>query len=133
MWVDASGVQKVIAAIFEDNDSFKYCYLPVTAVVMREWFERKDNYIGVLEMLSVIMGVWTFIEELNDCMLTIYCDNLGVVHSCLRAASRSLEINQMVSRLWLECARRNIGVVIFQVESESNPADDPSRMEFSWL
>ena len=60
-------------------------------------------------------------------MISIFCDNAGVVHSCFRAASESPEFNQMVARLWIKAAAKKLGIVIFQVESEANPADEPSR------
>ena len=65
--------------------------------------------------------------------MTVFNDNAGVVHSVLRAASRSPEINQMVARLWLRVATEKLGMVIFKVEFEATLSDEPSRLVFTWV
>ena len=133
VWVDASGSKRIIAVIIEVEGVLHHTNLQVEAVIMKDWFIRQDNYIGILEMLAIILGVYTFASMIQGNLVTVYNGNSGVVHSVLRAASRSPEINQMVARLWLRVATEKIGMVIFKVESGANPSDEPSRLEFTWV
>ena len=133
MWVDASGSKRIIAVIIEIEGVLHYTSLQVEAVIMKDWFIKNDNYIGILEMLAIILGVYTFASLIQGNLVTVFNDNAGVVHSVLRAASRIPEINQMVARLWLRVATEKLGMVISKVESDANPSDEPSRLVFTWM
>ena len=133
MWVDASGSERIIAVIIEIEAVLHYTNLQVEAVILKDGIIRNDNYIGILEMLAIILGFYTFASMIRGNLVTVFNDNAGVVHSVFRAESRSPEVNQMVARLWLRVATEQIGMVIFKVESEANPSHEPSRLDFTWV
>ena len=88
---------------------------------MKDWFIRQDNYNGILELLVIILGVYILASMIKGNLVTVYNDKSGVVHSVLRVASRSPEINQMLARLWFRVAIEKISMVIFKVEFDANP------------
>ena len=100
---------------------------------MQDWFIRRDNYIGELEVLGAAAVYESLSEQLTSALVMHWVDNqsalwalvkgdtgnrnaLGIVHSTALAQMR------LRARVWYE-----------YVESEANIADLPSRLDFTFV
>jgi hypothetical protein len=66
-------------------------------------------------------------EHIQNCCITVYVDNQGVLGATVTGSSRSPEQNILIARLWMEMAERSVALVIRRVESKANIADGPTR------
>ena len=88
---------------------------------------RLDHNIGTQECLAVILGLYTWLEDLEGAVVTIYTDNEGVRYSLLSVTSKLPEVALSVARFWHVVSDVQIGVLIRGVESKANVADGPTR------
>ena len=88
---------------------------------------RADNYIGILELLAVVMALSTFEDMLRGNLWSAYVDNDGVMHSLLRGRGLGSDGILIVGNFWLAVSVRAIYFHAYRVESKANIADGPTR------
>jgi len=91
------------------------------------WFERGDKYIGLLELVAILLCMHTFRDLLEHTSATLYIDNDGVLGGMLRGSLKAPDSNWALGKLWLEIALWDIDVTLGRVESKANLADGPTR------
>jgi hypothetical protein len=126
-WTDAAGESRMIAAVVRVEDNFFFTNIRVPDFLWSQFLPRKDHYIGLQEALAVTLAVTTFASTFAGSLLTLYIDNDGVLANFIGGSSRAPETNKFVAMFWFECARLNIAVVFYRVESKANVADGPTR------
>ena len=77
--------------------------------------------------MAVILGVYTWLDDLRDAVLTVYVDNEGVRYSMISGTSKMLDVALSVARLWHLVADVRVGLLVRRVESKANMADGPTR------
>ena len=130
-WTDASGKQRLISAVVLIDNIFWYTFAYVNDKVWNQLQVRRDNQIGVQEMLAVVLLLETFDEAIRDSMMLLWIDNKGVLGSLRKGASKCMEMSLMVARCWMKCAECNVDMHTWYVASKSNVADGPSRDDVS--
>jgi hypothetical protein len=132
MWTDASGESRtlgVVAAVkVEGAWSYAYTYLRVPDEIWELLLDREDKQIGYQEFLAVALGMATF--AVQNCLVTNYIDNDGVLGSILKGASKCHEVNLGIGKLLMDVAVGDIGFYVARVESKANISDEPSRLKF---
>ena len=130
-WTDASGKLRLISAVVLIDNIFWYTFAYVNDKVWNQLQVRRDNQIGVQEMLAVVLLLETFDEAIRDSMMLLWIDNKGVLGSLRKGASTCMEMSLMVARCWMKCAECNVDMHTWYVASKSNVADGPSRDDVS--
>ena len=84
-------------------------------------------------MVAVVLGTYTWLEDLRDVVLTVYVDNEGVRYSMISGTSKLPEVALSVARMWHLVADVKVGLLVRRVESKSNVADGPTRENLNYL
>ena len=126
-WTDASGVDRMVAAVLYADNRWKYTFVQVSTEFLESLLPRGDKYIGLLELLAPVLAIGTWPEEFVDRIWSAWIDNQGVLHSLVKGSSLSVEMNAIVGNLWLHLARVGTDLFVERVESAANLGDGPSR------
>ena len=94
---------------------------------------RRDKQICGLELLSIALGLSTFIEQLKGRIVHIVSDNKGAESAKAKGSARAFDHTCIVHCLWLKAAQLGIEMVIDQVPTKENIADLPSRGSYHLL
>ena len=132
-WTDAAGESRMLSAMIHVAGQWHFTCLRMPAMVWRLWLPRWDHQIALQELITVVMLVATFGEELRGCELPLYIDSDAVLGALLKGGCRAEDANFIIGRVWLWLAQEQIAIEIWRVESKANVADDPSRDQFQWL
>ena len=65
--------------------------------------------------MAVMLGVYTWLDDLRDVVLTVYVDNEGVRYSMISGTSRLPEVALSVARLWHLVADVRVGLLVRRV------------------
>ena len=136
-WTDACGENNEICAMMLKETPagpvFKVAHCRVPQSIMKLFLHREDKYIQCTEFLAVLMAWKVFEADLWDCDWTAYVDNQAVIGTVTRgsAANTAEDITYLVGNLWTEVAKRQVDLNLVYVHSPSNPADGPTRGDWS--
>ena len=133
MYTDAAGESRGLGVVLLGAGRPLMVATVTSQTLWGQLLPRDDHQVGIQELLAVVLGVYTLAEELDDCLLSLYVDNDGVLGALLHGAGNAPEASIMFGRLWLWVAARGIGLWTFRVESRANVAGAPSRGEFDVL
>ncbi|MDP6526749.1 MAG: hypothetical protein QGH15_21310 [Kiritimatiellia bacterium] len=94
-----------------------------------EQSEGKEEQIGIafFEALCVLQLLKKYGRELEGGTLILYEDNDNVGHSLVKGWSKRDILNPIIEAVWLAAARMGLRIRVERVDSDSNPADCPSR------
>ncbi len=95
-----------------------------------QWPVSWQNYhINVLEMYPILAGVVTFSKAMTNSTIHIYTDNTTIMNIINRQSTKNKQIMHLVRQLVLSCLKYNIRFHAFYVHTNSNIADDLSRVK----
>jgi hypothetical protein len=101
---------------------------------IEEWFcERSDKQIMGLELLAVLVGIFTFMRGFAGKLVRVWEDNAGAEGSLAKGSSKEIDHNAIVHAAWLLAAENDFGLWFERVSSERNIADLPSREDYRML
>ena len=108
----------------------EYTYMVVPTSVVSDWIP-KQTQIGQLEVFAapVALDTWKHILQGREAILLI--DNSSAMHSLIKGYSPKLDTVKLVGDFWLRAAQLGLDVFVDRVESKSNIADGPSRLDIS--
>ena len=135
-WCDAAGKTRMAGAIVFINERWYWTRWLVPQWMVDQFCPREDNYIGLLELVGVVLTWSTFKTAIAGSFWTAYCDNSGVVHGCANGSTNGLltnDVNNMIGRFWLEIAKADVSFFIAQVETDANGSDEVTRVQVSQL
>lgn len=69
----------------------------------------------------------------RNCNLRIWCDNETIIFGLASGGGTDSTYRKMVSKFYSICTAKNITAVVAKVNSDENPADDPSRKTYKPL
>ena len=105
------------------------------------WFivEWEDNFlelkngpsINYLELYALTAGILLWVENYPNKNITLFCDNMSVVHMVNNASSRCKNCMILLRLITLQCLLHNTRVTVKHVEGVSNNfADLLSRLKY---
>jgi len=84
LWTDVALTPPAVAAVLWTQEiGFRYVAAYVPDGVLEQLLPRRDKQIGVLETLALILGVKSFVDQLQGKRVTIYTDNDGVLGAAI--------------------------------------------------
>ena len=86
------------------------------------------EHITAIESAAVVVLLESF-PELENCLWIHFVDNDSALHSFVKGSSSSVPMNELSALVHQCCAERKLFFYVQRVESQSNPADPPSRGE----
>jgi hypothetical protein len=108
----------------------EYTSLVVPTSVVSDWIP-KQTQIGQLEAFAAPVALDTWAHLLQGREVILLIDNTSAMHSLIKGYSPKLDTVKLVGDFWLRAARLGLDVFIDRVESKSNIADGPSRLDIS--
>ena len=88
---------------------------------------RRDEQIGLQELIAIPLAYWTFRHLVAEALITVACDNQGVLHALVQGRAAAEDANRAIGLIWLDVAELGIAMHVVRVESHANLADGPSR------
>ena len=127
IWTDAAGASRWIAAVLFVDGKWLWTRMIVPESVWDCFLTRKDDQIGMQELLAIPLAFETFSSVVEGTLCTIFVDNNGVLGGLIKGSCMAADLNQSIGNLWLDIARLQIGLHAVRVESKANIADGPTR------
>lgn len=98
---------------------------------MQDLFERSKNPIHELEVLPVLIAARAWGHHFACAQVVYYIDNESARMAFIRGTGETLRASSLVQEFVENEAAQQHRVWFGRVPSHSNPADSPSRLEFS--
>ena len=94
----------------------------------------RKTQIAACEAIAILDAVAQLSDQLIDCELLIFCDNIAVVCALVKGASSHFDIQRIISGIHVLLAKARCKWWVEYVPTKVNPADSPSRdgMECPW-
>ena len=105
---------------------FTHCSLPDD--IVSAWIPAKQ-YIHLVELFARLVALDTWSHLLEDRNVIHFCDNSAALGALVKGYSPNGDFLHMAGDYWLRCAKLKCCVVIYKVESKSNIADEPSKLD----
>ena len=96
-------------------------------------FLPKETYMGQLEILACPIALNTWPDVLRDRQVLLFIDNDAAAACLVRGYSPRQDSCALVGDFWLAASASKLSVYIDRVESKSNLADGPSRLNFEFM
>ena len=90
--------------------------------------KTRSTYIGVFETLAVLASLATFRSLMRECDLLIFIDNVEAQHAVVSGFTGNEDTAILAFFIWRYFCELNIRVWVERVDSESNVADLPTRL-----
>ena len=101
--------------------------------VWEQFLPRKDDQIGMQELLAVPLLFSTFSHLVQRSLLLLAVDNQSVLHSLIQGRAGAADLNFAVGKHWLDIARLHVSMHVLRVESKANIADGASRGDYTLM
>ena len=119
--------------IFDPADSaLEFSSWAVPQQILDKWLSR-SNHMGQLELLAAPFALATWAARLRNRSVLMFIDNNSAAANLVKGYSPQTDSAAIVGEFWLEAAQIRTSVYIERVESKSNIADGPSRLDYSIL
>ena len=135
LYTDASDVPERIprfavgAVVFDpDSEVFQHTYWAVPQEVVNHWI-TKETYMGQLEILAGPLAIATWHSLLHRRQVLHFVDNDSAASCLVKGYSAKTDSSSLVEVYWLSVSECQSEPYIDRVESKSNLADGPSRLD----
>ena len=140
LYTDASDVPErhearwVVGAVLINphRETPLYTFWKVPEEMISKWLP-KQTYMGQLELLAAPVALATWHDQLKGKRLIHFVDNDSASACLVRGYSPLVDSCALVGEYWLTACYYSIDPYIERVESKSNIADGPSRLDISIL
>ena len=98
--------------------------------VPQSWHARmkpRKTQIEVYEAIATVVALYTFAPYVEGSDLWLFVDNTGAQAAITKGVGGEDDVNAIASAFWTQAAAEDLGIWVERVDSESNPADVPSR------
>jgi hypothetical protein len=134
MFCDARGSPpRVAAVLFMNGQPVRFTDMEPHSGLMQAFARRDDNQIMGLELLAILIGLYTFGYLLGGTVVRVWCDNVGGEQGLRAGTAKSDDHNMLIHGILLFAAKHDFTVWVERVPSKENIADEPSREEYSLL
>jgi len=136
LYTDASDVpgrdvgQYIVGAVLDSpsQSTLLYTYWCVPPELVQRWIP-KQTQIGQLEIFAGAVAVDAWADLLRDKQVLHFVDNDSATASLVKGYSPQEDSCALVGDYWLRVAALKASVYVDRVESKSNLADGPSRVD----
>ena len=97
--------------------------------LVQKWASRQ-NYMGQLELLAAPFALATWSTKAQQRPILFFLDNDSASSNLIKGYSPKVDSSVIVGEFWLMAASLKSSIYIDRVESKSNLADGPSRLNF---
>ena len=140
LYTDASDVpgrqqgQWITGAVLIDPHTMLISYTSwiVPSAVIASFLPKK-TYMGQLEILACPIALNTWPDILQNRQVLLFIDNDAAAACLVRGYSPRQDSCALVGDFWLAASSSKLSVYIDRVESKSNLADGPSRLNFDLM
>ena len=132
---DRQGGRFVLGAVLlygASRERMEYTSLVLPPDLVATWTHRK-SYMGQLELLAGPLALATWPAVLRDTKLFHFVDNDSAAACLVKGYSPQVDSSPLVGDYWLKAAAAGLDVYIDRVESKSNLADGPSRLDYQMV
>ena len=136
VYTDASDVphrnpQHVVGAVIFDpiDSALEFSSWAVPEQIVTKWLER-SNHMGQLELLAAPFALATWASRFQNRSVLMFIDNNSAASNLVKGYSPQSDSATIVGEFWLEAAQLRTSLYIDRVESKSNIADGPSRLDY---
>jgi hypothetical protein len=120
-------------AIMPETGRIFYTNCPVPQEVVSDWIPSKQH-IYLVELFAGPVALDTFSDLLEERDVIHFVDNNSALGALVKGYSSKEDAIKIVAEYWLRAMKHRMLIYVDRVESKSNIADDPSRMnEFQVL
>ena len=96
------------------------------------FIKKKDPSINYLELYAVTIGVLLWLNRFQNMNITIFCDNMSVVHMLNNTSSKCPNCMALLRMIVLQCLKNNVRLTAAHVSSVRNTyADHLSRLKYN--
>lgn len=141
LYTDASDVpgrpegQYILGAVLIDphqDYSIRYTYWVVPPSIVQKWI-TKATYMNQLEILAGPLALQTWSKQLATKQIIHFVDNDAAASSLVKGYSQKSDSCALTGSYWILAAKLALESYIDRVESKSNLADGPSRLNFDTM
>ena len=131
---DRVGSRSVLGAVlYNPSDQvLQYTSMVVPESLVQLW-DPKQTYMAQLEILACPLALATWPSILKQRQVLHFIDNDAAAASIVRGYSPKADSSPLVGEYWLRASKANLDIYVDRVESKSNLADGPSRLEFGLM
>ena len=130
---DARGYPPRVASVLVRDNVVQYSDWQPDEQTMNAFCPRRDQQIMGQELLAVVFGMSTFLDELRGCCVRVWIDNAAGEAALEKGAAASSDHNVLIHGIWLLAARHGFTIWVERVASEFNIADEPSREVYTGM
>ena len=126
--------QRLLGAVLfiPETQRLLYSSQMVPENIINKWHFRQ-SYMGQLELLAPPWAIQLWGHILQGRSIILFVDNDSAAANLVRGYSPMDDSCTMVGNFWLTASSLKLHVYIDHVESKSNLADGPSRLNFDEL
>ena len=139
LYTDASDVpgrtpQRLLGALLYDPLDNRYFHSSwaVPTELVAQWIPKKSQ-MGQLELLAAPFAFSTWSSRLSLRPVILFIDNDSAASNLVKGYSQKEDSTAIVGLFWLMVSSMKCHLYIDRVESKSNPADGPSRNDFTFV
>lgn len=114
------------------DSSLEFSSWEVPNSIVQKWASRQ-NYMGQLELLAAPFALATWSTKAQQRPILFFLDNDSASSNLIKGYSPKVDSSVIVGEFWLMAASLKSSIYIDRVESKSNLADGPSRLNFDEL
>ena len=133
LYCDARGHPAHIAAVLFIDGQRYFCDMAVPTSVLDMFTSRKDNQILGLELLSIALGLCSFVQLLSNRRVIVWSDNTGAEAATKKGSAKEWDHSCIAHCLWTKAVQMRTQVHVERVPSKENIADLPSREEYQLM
>ena len=93
---------------------------------------QKEKVIHQAELAPALVALHTWKEELKGRKILLFIDNDAARHALVKGKSANAASYRILHQFWEFAAEHEMMIWIERVPTKSNPADGPSRDDWSW-
>ena len=115
-----------------DGYTIEYTYHSVSHDIISTWIP-KQTYMGQLELLAAPLALATWSSRLAGRRVLLFIDNDAAASTLVRGYGNKSDSTAITGQFWLLAAQIAVELYLDRVESKSNLADGPSRLELHYM
>ena len=124
---DAAGKTRWIAAVINCDGHWRWTRWRCPDKLWQDLLLRDNDQINVQKLLSVVLAVQIFENDLRGRLWFHWCDNDGITHTMINGSATNGDINIITEKIWLDIANLRASMHIERVQRAANIADGPTR------
>jgi hypothetical protein len=129
LFCDAEGSPPRLAGVlFSNNGARIQAYkCDVSKIVLEAYRERSDAQIMTLEIMAILVAIYTFSDDLQGAVVRVWTDNTGGECTLRKGSAKQEDHNLLVFAVWFAAARLGCALWFERVGTKDNISDQPSR------